>query len=85
MQYLHLYIVVLIALASTAFVYWSNRQQDHSNPYTTIRLGRLLHYRDKAKALDQYMSKKINAKQLMERYDKIEEDKKKWKDGARNH
>jgi len=67
------------------FVYWSNRQQDHGNPYTTIRLGRLLHYRDKAKALDQFMSKKINAKQLMERYDKIEEDKKKWKDGARNH
>ena len=55
------------------------------DPYTTIRLGRLLHYRDKAKALDQFMSKKINAKQLMERYDKIEEDKKKWKDGARNH
>jgi len=85
MQYLHLYIVVFIALASTAFVYWSNRQQDHGNPHTTIRLGRLLHYRDKAKVLDQFMSKKINAKQLMERYDKIEEDKKKWKDGARNH
>ena len=52
---------------------------------TSIRLGRLLHYRDKAKALDQYMDKKIDATQLVMRYNKIEEDKKKWKNATRNH
>lgn len=85
MQYLHLYVVVFIAMASTAFVYWSNKRHDNGSPYTTIRLGRLLHYRDKAKALDQFMNKRIDAKQLVERYDKIEADKKKWKDGSRNN
>jgi len=85
MQYLHLYIVVFIALASTAFVHWSNKKEASDDPKTTIRLGRLLHYRDKAKALDQFMSNKIDDSQLKARYKKIESDKKLWKNGIRNN
>ena len=85
MEYLHLYVVIFIALASTAFVYWSNKKDASSDPKTTIRLGRLLHYRDKAKALDQFMTNKIDATQLKSRYKKIEADKKSWKNATRNH
>ncbi|MBN37750.1 MAG: hypothetical protein CMI29_04720 [Opitutae bacterium] len=85
MQYLHLYVVIFIALASTAFVYWSNKKDASSDPKTTIRLGRLLHYRDKAKALDQFMTNKIDARQLKSRYKKIEAEKKSWKNATRNH
>jgi len=85
MDYLPLAVAVFIALASSAFVYWSNRKNTHSDAVTSIRLGRLLHYRDKAKALDQYMDKKIDATQLVMRYNKIEEDKKNWKNAKRNH
>ena len=85
MEYLPLSIACFVALASTFFVYWTNRQSKPNDALTTIRLNRLLHYRDKAKALDQYMNNKIDATQLIVRYKKIEADKKAWKDGARNN
>ena len=79
MDYLPLFIACFIALASTILVSYANRKSQPSDAVTTIRLNRLLHYRDKAKALDQYMSKKIDASQLVARYEKIEKDKKRWK------
>ena len=80
MEYLHLYVVVFIALISTAFVYYSNRKQEKSmDAQTTIRLGRLLHYRDKAKLLDDFMNKRINPKKLSERYEDIERANAKFK------
>ena len=85
MEYLPLAVALFIAASSSAFVVLSNRRSKTEGAYTTIRLGRLLHYRDKAKALDQYMNKKIDANQLISRYHKIEQDKKRWKDATRNH
>ena len=80
MQYLHLYIVIFIALVSSAFVYYSNKKQEKSaDAQTTIRLGRLLHYRDKAKLLDDFMNKRINPKKLSERYEDIERANTKFK------
>ena len=80
MQYLHLYVVVIIAVVSTAFVYYSNRKHEKSaDAQTTIRLGRLLHYRDKAKLLDDFMNKRINPKKLSERYEDIERANAKFK------
>ena len=80
MQYLHLYVVFFIALLSTAFVYYSNRKQDvSSDASTTIRLNRLLHYRDKSKLLDDFMNKRITPKKLTQRYDDIEQDNTKYK------
>jgi hypothetical protein len=61
-------------------VYFSNRKQEKtSDALTTIRLNRLLHYRDKSKLLDDFMQKRINPKKLAERYEKIEEEKKRYK------
>ena len=44
---------------------------------TTIKLNRLLHYRDKAKALDRYMNGGITRGELEIIYKKIIDDKKK--------
>ena len=80
MEYLHFYVVVFIAVISTAFVYYSNRKYEKStDAQTTIRLGRLLHYRDKAKLLDDFMNKRINPKKLSERYEDIQRANAKFK------
>lgn len=45
---------------------------------TTIKLNRLLHYRDKAKALDRYMNGGVTRGELELIYKKIMDDKKKY-------
>ena len=64
---------LLIALQSIKEV----RAMRRSEAYVRVRLNRLLHYRDKAKLLDKYLSEDMTGSELHKRYIAIEEAKEK--------
>lgn len=66
-------VTLLLALQTVKEV----RAMRRSEAYVRVRLNRLLHYRDKAKLLDKYLSEDMTGSELHRRYIAIEEAKEK--------
>ena len=70
-------IITLIAIALAVQFVMEIRALSPRHTRVSVKLSRLLHYRDKAKALDRYMSADITAGELITLYDRIQKDKEK--------
>lgn len=71
--------LTIITLATLALCIQFARELRGVRPQArvSVKLNRLLHYRDKAKALDRYMCADITLGELVTLYDRIQKEKEK--------